>query len=88
MTQHLLCYDIRDPVRLRRVHQLCRRLALPVQHSVYLLTDDKQLDRLLRLVLTVTKPEDDVRCYTTKDQNHWLVLGCDVVPGPNLTLSF
>lgn len=88
MALHLVCYDIRNVDRLREVHQLCKRRALAVQHSVYLVTDELQRDRLLALMATITKPEDDVRSYALKSQPQWHVLGSDVMPGPNLTLCF
>lgn len=36
MARHVLvCYDIRDPVRLRRVHKTVRDFGIPVQYSVF-----------------------------------------------------
>ncbi|HMM49470.1 MAG TPA: CRISPR-associated endonuclease Cas2 [Miltoncostaeaceae bacterium] len=33
--RHLLCYDIRDPGRLRRVHRLAREWGHALQYSVF-----------------------------------------------------
>jgi len=36
MQRHVLvCYDIRDPKRLRRVHRVVRDFGLPAQYSVF-----------------------------------------------------
>ncbi len=35
---YLLCYDIRDPRRLRRVHRVVRDWGMPVQYSVFEVT--------------------------------------------------
>jgi CRISPR-associated protein Cas2 len=32
---YLICYDVRDPARLRRVHRVVRDFAAPVQFSVF-----------------------------------------------------
>jgi CRISPR-associated protein Cas2 len=33
--KYLICYDVRDPARLRRVHRIVRDFAAPVQFSVF-----------------------------------------------------
>jgi CRISPR-associated protein Cas2 len=33
--RHLLCYDIREPGRLRRVHRVAREWGHPLQYSVF-----------------------------------------------------
>lgn len=34
-TRYLLAYDIRDPKRLRRVHQVAKTFGYPLQYSVF-----------------------------------------------------
>lgn len=34
-TRYLLAYDIRDPKRLRRVHQVAKDFGYPLQYSVF-----------------------------------------------------
>lgn len=44
-TRYLLAYDIRDPRRLRRVHQVAKAWGYPLQYSVFVcdLTDSEML---------------------------------------------
>lgn len=62
---HLVCYDIREPRRLRRVHATLRRWGLPLQYSVFhvMLTHRgrKRLAEILRD--TIDERADDVRIY-------------------------
>ncbi|RIZ69186.1 MAG: CRISPR-associated endonuclease Cas2 [Methylococcales bacterium] len=44
----LICYDICDPKRLRRVHKTIRDFGIPVQFSVFLV--ELKQDELTRLV--------------------------------------
>jgi CRISPR-associated protein Cas2 len=61
----LLCYDIREPRRLRRVYRRARRVGLPLQYSVFYLELNKtRLDRLLAEISDVIDHSvDDVRVY-------------------------
>jgi CRISPR-associated protein Cas2 len=34
--RYVVAYDIRDPVRLRRVHEVCKTFGEPLQYSVFL----------------------------------------------------
>lgn len=62
---HLLAYDIREPLRLRRVHRASQRGAIALQKSVFLHRGSRtDLDGLLERVLEeVHRTEDDVRLY-------------------------
>lgn len=42
---YLVCYDIRDPKRLRLVHQVCKGFGVPWQYSVFFCTL-KPIDRV------------------------------------------
>ena len=43
----LLCYDVRDPKRYRKVFKIIRGVARPVQYSVFRSRlDDRQLEKL------------------------------------------
>ncbi|MBI5018187.1 MAG: CRISPR-associated endonuclease Cas2 [Deltaproteobacteria bacterium] len=65
-TLYLICYDIRDPKRLVRVHKILKARALALQYSVFVLEGterDKQAAvESVREVIDHT--EDDVRVYT------------------------
>ncbi|GIX36646.1 MAG: hypothetical protein KatS3mg126_2425 [Lysobacteraceae bacterium] len=82
MSTFLIGYDIRDPGRLRRVHRLLGKHALPLQYSVFLFCGDaRQLARLLdRLVPLCDGKEDDLRAYPLPRQSLKLRLGRGVLP--------
>lgn len=62
----LLCYDIRDPKRLRRVHAYVRKHGMPLQYSVfYLEKSNAEVTSLLReLEDFIDSRVDDIRVYT------------------------
>ena len=62
----LLCYDIRDPKRLRRVHAHVRKHGIPLQYSVfYLEKSNAEVTLLLReLEGIIDTGVDDIRVYT------------------------
>ena len=65
MSEFIVCYDIGDPTRLRRLHRFLKRHAVPLQYSVFLFTgDDRQLERLLALAEGyIDAKVDDLRAY-------------------------
>jgi len=72
----LICYDIREPKRLQRVHRYLRESGLPVQYSVFTsrLTR-KQQDRMSRgLRALIDERADDVRIYPLPEhgERHYL----------------
>ncbi len=68
---YLLCYDIRDPRRLRRFHYRLSKRAIALQESVFLLRlDDRERERLERLVAEHTHSrKDDLRLYPIRHPN-------------------
>jgi CRISPR-associated protein Cas2 len=73
----LICYDICDPKRLRRVHKAVRDVGLPVQFSVFL-ADLKQVE-LDTLVETLSRlieaSEDKVSFYHLTAAKEKICLG-------------
>lgn len=61
----LVCYDIRDPRRLIRVHRFLRNQGFPVQYSVFTVPlTPRRLDWLLaELTELIDERADDVRAY-------------------------
>ncbi|AHE98430.1 CRISPR-associated endonuclease Cas2 [Thioalkalivibrio paradoxus] len=74
---YLLCYDIADPVRLRRVHRVVKEHGLRIQYSVYLLeVNGSGLDRILsELSSHIHSVKDDVRVYPIPRRCRAQVLG-------------
>lgn len=86
----LVAYDIREPRRLRRVHQCIKREGTAVQYSAFAVeADDASLDALLqRLSGHIDRRADDVRAYHIPDHCQVWHLGRDPWPdGVQLTGS-
>lgn len=64
----LLCYDISNPKRLRKVHKIACEYMMPIQYSVFYaeLHDHEVLKILDLLDLVINPEEDDVRIYRTR----------------------
>lgn len=65
MRDFLICYDIREPKRLVRIHRELKSWAVPIQYSVFLYTGDpRTLATYLRKLKEMIDPRvDDLRCY-------------------------
>lgn len=74
---HIVCYDIADPKRLRRIHRFLKKIALPLQYSVFLIEADAQrIEQLKAQLATMIHPRaDDIRIYPLPAQPDWCVLG-------------
>ncbi len=75
---YLVCYDIRDPVRLTRVYNYMKGRGRHLQYSVFfcVLTYSqlKQIKDDLRQI--INPGEDDVRIYPLPRNFEVIVLGC------------
>ena len=63
--EHIIAYDIADPKRLAKLHRMLKKIALPLQYSVfYMRMSDKQRDKLADSLENKIDPQsDDVRIY-------------------------
>lgn len=62
---HLVCYDVRDPARWRRVYRLLRGYGERVQYSVFRVrANDTQLARLRWELERLLEGEDDLLVIT------------------------
>jgi CRISPR-associated protein Cas2 len=79
---HLLCYDIRDPRRLNRVHRVAVRHAVPVQYSVFLLEGNSaRVAQVLKDIGREIDPRmDDVRVYSLPSRPEPRMLGRGALP--------
>ena len=88
MAHYLICYDIADPRRLRRLHRFLRARAVPIQYSVFLFHGDRRaadalMDEAARLI---DDKRDDLRCYRLPRRGFAARLGAAVLPeGIHLT---
>ncbi len=77
----LVCYDIREARRLRRVHRLLRGEGLAIQYSAFSVrANDAGIKGLLSLIDEEIKPEDDVRAYHIPEQCPVWTLGRSFLP--------
>lgn len=74
---HIVTYDIAEPKRLQRIHRFLKKVALPLQYSVFLLEADAQrIAQLEKQLATMIHPrEDDIRIYPLPNQPDWCAIG-------------
>ncbi|MCG6659403.1 CRISPR-associated endonuclease Cas2 [Halomonas campisalis] len=78
----LVCYDIRDSRRLRRVHRCCRHWGMPLQRSVFacaLKAEDLGV-MIEELRSLMDEGEDDVRLYPIEDLANAIIQGTTRLP--------
>lgn len=66
---YVICYDVRDPKRLARLHRMLKKHALAVQYSVFgARMGSRGLQALLRKIRQeIDSSADDVRLYRTPE---------------------
>ncbi len=76
-TTYLICYDIREPARLQRVHRYLSKRAIALQYSVFTARlGKKELMWLSRgLASLIDKRQDDVRIYPLARDCQWRSYG-------------
>jgi len=80
---YLVCYDIRDDKRLRRVFGFTKKQGLHIQYSVFLCRFTwPELQRFkARLSELIDRKQDDIRIYSLPSQIRVIVMGCgDRIP--------
>lgn len=79
---HLIAYDIADPRRLGRVHRFLKRIALPLQYSVFLAQCSPQdlaaTAQSLRALMDERR--DDIRIYRLPEACRARFLGRPILP--------
>lgn len=80
--QYLICYDIRDPLRLGRVHRFMTGVATALQYSVFTgFYTERDLGQLLGdLEEIIDVRVDDVRAYPLPAHPRVLSLGRGLFP--------
>lgn len=79
----LIAYDIREPRRLARIHRSLKKVAVPLQYSIFLTwMSDTAIERLVDLLNEIIDPsEDDVRLYHLPQQTELFTMGRQWLPG-------
>jgi len=80
LVKYLVCYDICNPKRLRRVHHTVRDWGIPIQFSIFEVElTDFQLKQLIAELSTIIEPnEDKVMFYRLTPQQKPICLGVAV----------
>ena len=80
-TPLLLCYDIRDSKRLKRVHNCVKKVGLALQYSVfYLEMSNADVTQLLnRLSNIIDDSRDDIRLYAISRFEDIALLGASLL---------
>lgn len=86
---YLICYDIRDPKRLLRVHRFLRNEGMPVQYSVFTAAlTARELRRLLGgLKFIMDERRDDIRVYPLPSKPVRWILGRQFFPDDVLLIE-
>ena len=73
----LVCYDIADPKRLRRVHKLLKEEGIPLQYSVFLVrtTPIERKALLEKIRQLLDEKRDDLRIYPISSTLEFITLG-------------
>ena len=63
---HIIAYDIGEPKRLVRIHRYLKKLAMPIQYSVFLIECNAIQLQAVRddLEEMIDPKRDDIRIYT------------------------
>lgn len=74
---YLVCYDIRDPRRLQRVHRYLRAVGIPLHYSVFQVNTTPRglLDLLGELAGLLDLTRDDLRAYPLPARPRGILLG-------------
>jgi len=75
--QHWVCsYDIRQPKRLKKIHDVLSMVGIAINYSVfYLILSHAQYLKLCKDIQKIIKPEDDVRLYRCASLKTATVIG-------------
>jgi len=78
----IVCYDMKDPKRLRRIFKFLKSQGIPIQYSVFLVHASSgvlaQLE--VRLCKLINRNEDDVRIYAIPKCSNTIIMGHALIP--------
>ncbi len=80
--EYIICYDIKEPKRLGRIHRALKKRATAVQYSVFLFTGSaEQLRHCLGMLEEIMDTrEDDIRAYPLPRRGLRMQFGKDQLP--------
>ncbi len=76
-SNYLVCYDIRDEVRLMKIYKLMKKRGLHIQYSVFhcRLSRDELLELKTSLRNIIEQSMDDIRIYPLPTDMKVVVMG-------------
>lgn len=82
MTTFVIGYDITDPRRLGRIFRAMKKLAMPIEYSIFLLDGNERDARLCidAMAHLMDERTDDVRCYPLPERGYQTRIGKAVLP--------
>lgn len=77
LKSHIIAYDIADPRRLGRIHRYLKKIAIPIQYSVFLIEcSSAELQQVKEQLEEMIDPKkDDIRIYTLPENPDIKTLG-------------
>lgn len=85
----LIAYDVREARRLAAVHRYVKRIAVPVQYSVFVTSASaRQIEAVSGALSTlIDARSDDVRLYPIPEKTYVHTLGSTMLPADALLLQ-
>lgn len=85
----IVAYDIREPRRLVRLHRHLKRIAMPLQYSVFFIQATQAgIDLLVKEIGGIIDPyRDDVRIYRIPNRTELVFVGRKILPAGVLLLG-
>ena len=78
---YVIAYDIRAPARLRRMHRTLKKVATPIQYSVFLLRGtEKAFTQAFDMAREIISQKDDLRAYALPSYGKRLRMGRRALP--------
>ena len=77
MAKYIICYDIIDRKRLLKVHTFLKKIALPIQYSIFILECDSnaKINYLNEIKNLIDHKHDDLRCYIISNNLYQIRIG-------------
>lgn len=81
-TDWIVCYDMKEPKRLRRVFKFLKSHGIPIQYSVFLVhASSNAIARFeVQLCKLIDRNEDDVRIYAIPKGSDPIIMGHALIP--------
>ncbi len=85
----LIGYDIAEPKRLKKIHEYLKKIAIPVQYSLFFTESSaRDIDKLSKVLAAAINPKhDDIRIYLLPLHTDIVYYGKRILPEGLLLLE-